>query len=59
MCTPWLASTSSRRSRRWRRCGLTRTSEKSEVPPPMSATNTRSSLVVLASWCSAAAIGSY
>ena len=38
--TPWLARMSSRRSMRVRRNGPTRTTLKSDVPPPMSATGT-------------------
>ena len=57
-CTPWLASTSSRRSMRSRRAGPTRTTEKSDVPPPISATSTISSPVSVCSCASAAAMGS-
>jgi hypothetical protein len=47
------------RSSTSRRAAPTRTSEKSDVPPPMSATSTVSSPATERSWSNAAAIGSY
>jgi hypothetical protein len=46
MCTPPLARMSSRRSARPARSGASRTSAKSEVPPPMSTTSTSSSRLI-------------